>query len=281
LHTYVRIFLLSLLFVLWACSTPEEGEYNLLKDQNQKGEFIYRAKGVQNFAFKNPLHRLRSKYPWENTLVGTYPKITKEFFRCKGKILNPPNIITENVAEPLRFHDCGGFEKHSLYLKEGKEFIYPILIDLLNYVQAKTGKRVVITSGYRCPEHNSYVDPTNANKSSKHMIGAEVDFYVQGLENKSDLIIRLLMQYYNENKKYEGQKEFLVFDRYKLQDRVLITDPWCNKEIMIKLFYSSEGRNLDNRHPYPYISIQVRYDFDRKEKVTYNWNDAFRNYLRK
>jgi hypothetical protein len=278
---FVRSFIIVLLFFFVGCSSPEEGEYNLLKDQNQKGEFIYRAKGAKNFSFKEPLHRLRAKYPWEHTLVGTYPKITKEFFRCKGNVLNPPHIVTENVSEPLRFQDCGGFEKHSLYLKDGKEFIYPILIDLLNYVQAKTGKRVVITSGYRCPEHNSYVDPSNANKCSKHMVAAEVDFYVQGLESKPDLIIRLLMQYYNNNKKYQGQKEYLVFDRYKLQDNPLITDPWYNKEIFIKLFYSSEGRNLDNRHPYPYISIQVRFDFERSEKVVYNWNDAFRNYLRK
>jgi hypothetical protein len=273
------IFLIVIIF--YGCTSVEEGEYNSLKDVNQKTEFIYRKKAVKNYTHSVPLHRLRGKYPWENTLVGVHPKITKEFFRCKGNTLNPAKVIKENQNEPTRYHDCGGFEKHSLYLKEGKEFIYPILIDLLNFVQAKTGKRVVITSGHRCPEHNTYVDPSITNKASKHMVGAEVDFYVHGLENKPELICRLLMQYFQDNKKYLDQKEYLVFERYKLDDTQVSIEPWFNKEVFIKIFQAHEGRNFDNRHPYPYLSIQVRYDCDRKEKVSYNWNDAFRNYLRK
>lgn len=271
---YAR-FILLLLIVLCGCSSVEEGEYNSLKDQNLKGEYIYRSKEVKNFTITPLNRRVRSKYPWENNLVGEHPKITKEFFRCKGQILNPPRIVTEGGGEPIRIADCGGIEKHSLYLRDGKEFIYPILIDLLNYVQAKTGKRVVITSGYRCPEHNNYVDPAISNQASKHMVGAEVDFYVQGLENRPDSIVKLLMEY------YKGQKDLETFQRYDKQDCNVSTPPWMNKEIFIKVFHSSEGRNFDNRHPYPYISLQVRFDRDRKEKVVYNWNDAFHNYLRK
>ena len=31
------------------------------------------------------------------------------------------------------------------------------------------------------------------------------------------------------------------------------TIPWFNKEIFIKLYRKSEGRDGDNRHPYPYL----------------------------
>ena len=47
----------------------------------------------------------------------------------------------------------------------------------------------------------------------------------------------------------------------------LAIEPWQNKEILIKLYQKDEGRDLDNRHPHPYISIQVRYDRDRGEPV--------------
>ena len=56
--------------------------------------------------------------------------------------------------------------------------------------------------------------------------------------------------------------------------------PWYNREIFIKLYQKNEGRNFDNRHPYPYISVQVRYDYDAQKKVTYSWDKAFRNYMR-
>ena len=61
--------------------------------------------------------------------------------------------------EIARYYDCGGPEKHSLPLREKKEFyLHSILIILLNYLQIQTGKRVVITCGHCCPEHNAYLD---------------------------------------------------------------------------------------------------------------------------
>ena len=266
---------LGILFVfLCGCSGMEDSEYNALRHKNQKGEYITRTQDRKEFSFIKPSTRTRGKYPWEENLVGTHSKITKEFFRCKGNTLSPPRSYTEGVGEPQRLFDCGGIEKHSLYLKDGKEFIYPILLDLLNYVQEKTGKRVIITSGYRCPDHNSYIDPTSANKASKHMIGAEVDFYVQGLESRPEAIVNLIIQY------YQGKKDLEKFERYE-KDSNVSTLPWYNKEIFIKVFKSHEGRDLDNRHNYPYISLQVRLDSKTQEKVVYNWKDAFHNYLRK
>jgi len=35
-----------------------------------------------------------------------------------------------------------------------------------------------------------------------------------------------------------------------------------------------EGRNFDNRHPYPYIELQVRHDRETGKPVSYSWNGA-------
>lgn len=218
-----------------------------------------------------PIAQAAPLYPWEESNPSSLPKITKEHFRCKGTPLNPPQIVHKE-KETIRYYDCGGATKHSIPLRNGKESIYAIQIELLNYLQEKTGKRVVITSGHRCPEHNTYVDPSVENQYSKHMIGAEVSFYVQGLEEKPEVIVRLLQDYYKQQPGFE-------FERYQKETNVS-TLPWFNKEVFIKLFKAHEGRNLDNRHPYPYISIQVRWDRETNEKVTYSWDKAFRNYLR-
>lgn len=232
------------------------------------------------FGIAPPQFAVYEPYPWEQGTVGQQLKITKEFFCCKGSNLNPVRVV-QKEGETIRFCDCGGSSKHSLPLRNGKEFIYPILIDLLNYIQEKTSKRVVITSGHRCPDHNAYVDSSKANSSSKHMVGAEVSFYVQNMENNPDKVIQIIQNYFKDRSKYKDKNEFLEFKRYEKNDVNVSTQPWLNKEIFIKLFKSKEGRNFDNRHPYPYISIQVRFDFDTQEKIIYTWDKAFHNYLRK
>jgi hypothetical protein len=58
------------------------------------------------------------------------------------------------------------------------------------------------------------------------------------------------------------------------------TPPWYNKEILIKLYLKNEGRDFDNRHPYPYVSIQVRFDRELNEKVVCSWQKAFNGYKR-
>lgn len=277
---YHKIGILALSFTVFSCSNPEESEAERLRRQNQKGEYIYRMHDEFRFIASSPMLKPKELYPWEIGTSSKYPKITKEFFRCKGSILNAPRIHQKKGEEPTRYHDCGGAERHSLPLRNGKEFIYPILIDLLNYVQTKTGKRVVITSGHRCPEHNVYTDPSSENQYSKHMIGAEVAFYVQGMENQPEEVLKYIFDYYKEIPKYKGLKEYQVFNRYTKNDIALSTIPWCNKEVFIKLFKKKEGRDFDNRHPYPYLSIQVRYDWELQEKVSYSWEKAQRNYLR-
>jgi hypothetical protein len=271
--------LLMLLFFFSGCSSGDEASKDQVRAWNQKGEYIYRVHDEYLFVPPPPEKVVPPPYPWDKGVVSHYPKITKEFFRCKGSSLNPVRTVPQN-GEIVRYYDCGGSEKHSLPLRETREFIYPILIELVNYIQAKAGKRVVITCGHRCPEHHMYADPSEENQYSKHMIGAEVSFYVQGMEEQPDMIIKYIQDFYKESPKYQGQADYEEFKRYEKNDSHIATPPWYNKEIFVKLFKKKEGRDFDNRHPYPYISIQVRYDSELKEKVIYTWEKANRNYHR-
>ncbi|MFI0435046.1 MAG: hypothetical protein ACH350_04885 [Parachlamydiaceae bacterium] len=266
-------FVLGLFFA--ACSSSSSSSFNV-----PRGEYIFRHHDESLIQIQSQVILKRAPYPWEEDRKCDYPKITKDFFRCRGSNLNPVNLIQKG-KEIIRFYDCGGSQKHSLPLRDQKEFVYPILIDLLNYIQTKIGKRVVVTCGHCCPEHNAYLDPSGLNQSSKHMLGAEVDFYVQGMEEHPERIIDVVFQYYLELAKYKGQKEFLEFKRYEKANTSVKVPSWYNKEIFMKLYRKNEGRDFDNRHPYPYVSIQVRYDWETKEAVIYSWDKAFHNFHRR
>lgn len=272
-----RMYLILFLCLLTSCKEVQPRAQK--QPINAKGEYIYRLHDEYLFVAEPPLKIAAEPYPWEKGNVGNLPKITKEYFRCKGSSLNPIKTHQEKGGEVQSLVDCGGTGRHSLPLRDGKEFVYPILIDLLNHIQLKTGKRVVITCGHRCPDHNSYSDPLA--KTSKHQLAAEVSFYVQGLEDRPEGIVKLIQAFYTESPKYKGRKDFLEFQRYEKGDADTAIPPWYNKEVFVKLYQKKEGRNFDNRHPYPYISLQVRYDTDKQERVLYDWNKATQNYMRK
>ena len=273
LFYFISLFFLCSFF--WGCSGLEQSEEEKLRQLNAKGEFIHRQHDDYHYQLASPEHYIRGPYPWEKRYAGKHPQITKEYFRCKGSNSNPPHVDVKNAAQTANYFDCGGFKKHSLPMREGQEFIYPALLDLLNYVQEKTGCKVVVTCGHRCPVHNAYADSAPENQNSKHMIGAEVDFYVQGMEHKPEVIIDLIMGY------YQGQEESLrAFQRLTTGKWSVETPPWANKEIVIKLYQKHEGRDFDNRHPYPYLSLQVRKDRSSGEKVICDRQKAFNSYQR-
>jgi hypothetical protein len=276
---YKFFILIFLSFFLGSCSSSDHPFPLEMHKQNQKGEYLYRKHDEYHFKIPPPEFVKAQQYVWETNLTGGLPKITKEYFRCKGSHLNPARIVPAE-KEAKYYYDCGGSEKHSLPLKAGEEFIYPILIDLLNELQEQTHCKVVITCGHSCPEHHTYADLTNKNLYSKHMIGAEVAFYVQGMETSPEVIAQLIQDFYKKQAKYENKKEYTFFQTYEKDDAGVSTKPLYNKEIFLKIYKEDEGRNFDNRHPYPYLAIQVRYDFDLKTKVVYTWNLAHRNYLR-
>jgi hypothetical protein len=98
------------------------------------------------------------------------------------------------------------------------------------------------------------------------------------MEERPQEIVGLLMQYFQETPIYKNDKESQEFKRYEKTE--LETHPWMNKEIVIKLFQKNEGRDGDNRHPHPYLSLQVRYDRDSRQKVVYDWGKANQGYPR-
>ena len=219
-------------------------------------------------------------YPWENPGRGKISPITKDYFRCRGSDLSPPVPVVVDGKVIENIFDCHGASSHSLPIRHEKEFIYPILIELMNEIQSATGKPVIITSGHRCPTHNRYVDPDAKTMASKHQIGAEVAFYVAGLENNPDVVLNTIFAFYRSTPRYASEgKEYMQFERYDKETDVS-TKPWMNKEILVKLFLPHEGHNADNRHPFPYISIQVRFDRETNMRVAYSPADA-QNFLRR
>lgn len=203
-------------------------------------------------------------YPWEQ--IGTQRQITKEFFRCRGNPLNPP-IQVKGEGQKISYHlDCEGIQGHSLPIKGEKEFIYPILIDLLNMIQEKTNKRVIITSAHRCPTHNTYVDPSKSNRTSKHLIGAQVDFYVEGMESKPLAVMSLIELF------YQNDAHFSPLEQKDHQ--------WVNREITATLRPPHKHRNIDNQHPYPYLTIEVKYDRQKKRPVHFSWHQGYHGFYR-
>lgn len=273
----MKILIVAFL-ILTSCSGMVDSEKKRIRKLNATGEHIYRSQNEYLFPIQNPTKQMREQYPWEDSFVGNHQKITKEFFRCKGSHANPP-IKHHLNGEVTHLTDCGGVEQHSLPLKNGKEFIYPALIELLNYVQEKTQKKVVITCGHRCPFHNMYSDNSSFNTTSKHMIGAEVDFYVKGMEWSPEAVVKIIKNYYRDHPQFKNSTQFTQFQRYEKETNVS-TLPWYNKEIFVKVFKKDEGRDLDNNHRFPFIAIQLKWDRDQNQPVSYSWSKAFNGYLR-
>ncbi len=260
----------SLILIAVACSRMDQSENERVRKCNEKKEGIYRLHHEKVFSEVCSSEKKREKYPWEEVYSGALLRITKEYFRCRGSDVNPARIKEEIV-------DCGGVDKHGLPFQGDQEFIYPVLIDLLNHIQEKSQTGVVITTGHRCPVHNRYADSSKIAQSSKHQIGAEVDFYVEQFESKPLLVIQWIMDYYQAN----SNAEYNRFIRCQKNPEGLKHPGWYNKEIFLRIHEKNEGRDFDNRHPYPYITIEVRFDKIKNEPVVYDWPKANTGYLRR
>lgn len=260
--------------LLTSCSSVDDPFGDSARRDNQISEYIDRRADERLFVPSPPQIQPPPQYPWYDASRSSLSKISKEFFRCRGSELNPMRVVPNKTGtNPTYLHDCAGTDRHSLPLRDGEEFIYPILIDLLNHIQAQTGKRVVVTAGHRCPAHHSYVEINPDARSAKHLCGAACSFYVEGLEERPEVIVQKLQDYYRDSPKYQGLKEYQTFTRDK-------NGNWNNKEVSIHIYGKQEGRSFDNRHPYPYVSIAVRYDFERNEAVSASWEQAQSNYMR-
>ncbi len=258
----------SLIALLFASGCTQE---------QKEPKAIFRSKADERVPASAQANKVYPVYPW-NDSDSPLKAITKEFLRCKGSSLNPPYIIYENGKEKDRIWDCGGFERHGLPVRNGQEYIYPVLLELLNFVQSSLQKRVIVTSGHRCPSHEQYIDEKHKTASTKHLIGGAVSFFIEGYETQMDKVVQEIIRYYALNPLFSGKKEYVEFSRNPTSDTQ--TAAWANKEVLVKVYLPNEGRNLDNRHPFPYLDIQVRFDRELNKPVACLWQDA-QTYLRK
>jgi hypothetical protein len=264
-----KLPILLIIIVLGACSGFERTEYEKTRKKNLVKNSIIRQEKSYFFPINLVKKRKIEPYSFEILKNSSYRTITKEYFRCKGSALNPLRLNNDN--DPIK--DCKGSSSHSLPILNGREGVFPVLVDILNYIQKKSDKKVVITCGHRCPIHNEYADFSEDNKESNHIIGAEVDFYVQGLEEKPLKVIEHIFDYYKNNQNFKKSlfSKSIDYSTFSQREDVLepiLTNPWYNGEIEITLYQKDEKRDLDNRHPYPYISIKVLKD--RKTQKTVN-----------
>jgi len=266
-------YIICIFIAFSSCTTPQERERKKILEANQVHERIHRHHYEEFASYDLPRHRLRPSYPWEERLIGEMVKISKEHFRCRGHQTHPIKRTTNSRGETICLVDCGGIDRHSLPVREGKEFIYPALIELLGYVQERLKRPVIVTCGHRCPAHNQYADDSKRARTSKHLVGAEVDFYVEGYEESPESVIELLVQYYREN----GEMGPLATHRGLSS---LARVPLSNREVVVRLYGKTEGRDFDNEHPYPYISIELLYDKEAKKRVHYTWHGSFNGYMR-
>lgn len=231
-----------------------------LKAVNEHTETIYRLEGEHYAPPIAFVRQGRELYPWEAQWIGRLPRITKEHFRCRGSAYHPPLKIQDTKDIPLLLMDCSGIDSHSLPMQQGREVIYPLLISLLNEIQEVTQARVVVTCGHRCPQHNRYAQ---GSTSSKHLIGAEVDFYVEGKEYAPQDIVALFITRYQNTEPL----------------RLLQENQWGNREIKLTLVPKTEGRNVDNQHPYPYLTLELLFDKETGKAVHFSWSQAHTGYV--
>ena len=254
-----------------SCSSVEENEQEKIAKKNAVEELITRHRDDHYLPRLLLQAQKRESYPWEERMVGEFPKITKEYFRCRGSRFHPERKQANRKGEVESLWDCGGADKHSLPIQDQEEFVYPILLDILNELQRRLERRVVITCGHRCPEHNRYADLDQKEASSMHQIGAEVDFYVEGMEEQPYEVARCVMEFYEQSGQSAKDARFHVCTA---NPRSLQHPGWYNQEVILRVFQQDEGRDFDNRHPYPYLSLQVRRDRSQGKRVEYTWARA-------
>ena len=123
----------------------------------------------------------------------------------------------------------------------------PRIAALVEKLRCAVGDVVVISSGYRSRRHNRYLwaylaarglRPNPVSRTSRHMAGKAVDFYVRG---------------YSYGKLKALEKWLLSW-----AGRLAAPLRGSRKAIWTKVYRKDEGRDPDNLHPHPYMHVQLR-----------------------
>lgn len=253
--------------LLVGCTSEENHQKVNIHRKQMKIEPIVRLSDEKIFIMNTLIQKERKAYFFEPSKIA---KITKDHFRCRGSAEHPPIIQEEQGTEGKTIEDCRGIDAHSLPIQSGEEFVFPILLTLLNNIQQTLGEKVVITSGHCCPKHALYLHPSKPGLKSYSMMGAAVDFYVQGFEKRPEAVIDCIIN------QYKGDEP--LYEKFVKASKDVIT--WSNHEILIKLIPKEQGRDLDHAHLYPYISIEVKYDREKKKNIEPTWKLTHESYYK-
>lgn len=172
-------------------------------------------------------------------------EIKREISVCRGTG-SEKKFVYKKTGEV--FYNCNehSLEEYNQQNPEQKVVIDNQLPELIYEEFIKNGYEVIITSGFRCPDHNNYsvaYDGTGATKKlSKHCLGQAVDLILK----KDGKFLEI--------KDYKIIKQE-IFDKYqyenwqKMYPNLLKKDPDLDNtpnKFFVKYYSESEGRDPDN-----------------------------------
>lgn len=258
---YKHLILLAILCC--SCDDASSRVKKKRKKNNYVCEKIYRNSDEFFYQEDHLVIAEKTFYPWQSR--SNFTQITMNTLRCRGSDSHKSYKIGKKTVE-----DCNGLHDHGLPYKDKQEFVYPVLIDTLNYLQDSLQKEVVVVSGHRCPKHHRYVT-RGQSRLTRYMIGAKVDFYIKGYENDLGKVIETIAtRYANDEKRY---KEFV---KSAQKDG---TYSFRNKELRISYGVNAEAKKFDNVH-FAVISLEVLYDREKDQRVYLEWDQAYKGYIR-
>ncbi len=241
------VSLIMLVFFGYGCSSFERSEREKIKQQHVSLEEIKRLYRETKLYLPPLLANPLPLYPWDKTDRHGLRRITLEDFRCRG---NKQNLMY--LEKGHAYFDCRGKLSHSLPVRQGKEFIYPHLIELLNFIQDSLGKKVYVIQGHCCPQHYGYANRSKSFPCNKYMVGAACDFYVASLEYEPEVGLKSLAQYYSPSA--------------MLSSLVVYKNAYIKAQV-------HDGSYHALLHPY--LSVQILYDPSLQEGVSLDWKGAY------
>ncbi|MEG1542260.1 MAG: hypothetical protein RRZ67_02520 [Victivallaceae bacterium] len=236
--------LIACLCCMTACH-PQHGKKKYISHYSIVGQ-----KTGRFFFLPESQKRSPPNYPHREYMEKVIPSVTKQSFRCKGK-----GDFANNTF------DCKGIFEHGLPLRDNKEFVYPCLIDLLNYIIKKSGVKVTITEGHSCPNHKKHLNPESPDLTSKHLIGAAVTF--KTIDLSTEKLFRIIKRYYAVHPAYRTCPEYTNFNQEDLQ--------LFNKEVFVCTCIDKEKSLC--------TTMEVLYDRDKLCPIEIN-SENIQNYLR-
>lgn len=193
-------------------------------------------------------------------------KLSAQINRCKGTDKDVSN-------QDEKVHDCSEHTLDDFNQKEGTNIkLDPRLAKFIFNEIISKGYKVLITSGFRCPEHNHFSQISDISgktkKDSLHSKAEAVDFIL--LDNQG--IPLTYQELKNLELTLENQDKYII-PQDKLDD-LHSNNPYISTNINTLFYITSykpeEGRDPDNNHPWSYMHLDFR---------TININDPLVNEL--